>query len=137
MPNLPTRFKTLAIAIKKIRKSRYSFLTLTTFVWVLYSYPPISRIVKKFLLLITCPLAFEIRYFNHSHPNPAGRDKNKLNFYFHTSLCYLKRSYDTTKKSENKILTQFSFQYNFQKCAGRKGLTFSKTPRPFPNLCHK
>ena len=60
----------------------------------------------------------------------------KLNLYFHTSLWWLKRFYEglkdlkglhktfwgTTKKCENKNLTQFSFQYNFQKWTGLKGL---------------
>ena len=65
---------------------------------------------------------------NLSRPNPGRREKIKLNFYFHTSLWYLKRFYeglkglrktfwDTTKKCENKNLTQFSFQYSFQKWA--------------------
>ena len=28
--------------------------------------------------------------FNPSRPNPERREKTKLNFYFHTSLCCLK-----------------------------------------------
>ena len=49
-----------------------------------------------------------------------------LNFYFHTSLWSLKRFYEglhktfrgTTKKCENKDLSQFLFQYSFQKRTG-------------------
>ena len=72
--------------------------------------------------------------FNPSRPNPGWREKIKSNFYFHTSLRCLKRFYEdlnglhkafwgTTKKCENKNLTSFLFQCNFQKCIGREGLT--------------
>ena len=35
----------------------------------------------------------------------------------------LKAFWGTTKKCENKYLTYFLFQLNFQKCTGRLGLT--------------
>ena len=68
-----------------------------------------------------------------SHPNPGRREKNKLNFYFHTSLRCLKRFYEGFKdllkpfeapQRRVKInnLTWFLFQYNFQKCTEREGL---------------
>ena len=79
---------------------------------------------------------------NHSRPNPGRREKIKLNFYFQISLWCFKRFYEglkglhktfwrTTKKCENKNLTWFLFQYNFQKCTGRSirqmnGLRFCK-----------
>ena len=44
--------------------------------------------------------------FNPSRPNPRRREKIKLNFYFQTSLRYLKRFYEgTTRKCKNKNLT--------------------------------
>ena len=62
-------------------------------------------------------------------PNPGQSEKFKLKFYFHTSLWCFKRFYKglkglhktfrgTTKKYENKNLTQFLFQYSFQKWTG-------------------
>ena len=64
---------------------------------------------------------------NPSRRNPGLREKIQLKFFFHTSLRSLKRFYeglhktfwDTTKKCENKNLTEFLFQYNFRKCTGR------------------
>ena len=60
--------------------------------------------MKKFfeLLRITfltrtctlCPLATEI---NISHPDPEFKEKINLDFYFHTSLSYLKRFYEGCK----------------------------------------
>ena len=61
-----------------------------------------------------------------SVPIPDEEKKNELNFYFHTSLWYLKRFYEglksldktfrgTTKKCENKNLTYLLFQTSFQK----------------------
>ena len=50
---------------------------------------------------------------NPQRPNPGQGEKIKLNFYFHTSLCCLKKGFmkalhktfwDTTKKCENKNL---------------------------------
>ena len=32
--------------------------------------------------------------FNPLHPNPGQREKINLNFFFHTSLCCLKRFYE-------------------------------------------
>ena len=50
---------------------------------------------------------------------PGQSEKIKLNFYFHASLWYLKRFYEgTTKKCENKNLTQVLFQYSFQNWTG-------------------
>ena len=34
---------------------------------------------------------------NSSLPKPGQREKIKLNFYFHTYLCYLKRFYEGIK----------------------------------------
>ena len=70
------------------------------------------------------------RAFNPSQLNPGLREKVKLNFYFHTSFWCLKRFYESLKdlhktflgakqKCQNKNLTEFLFQYNFQKCTGR------------------
>ena len=53
---------------------------------------------------------------NPPRPNPEGREKIKLSFYFHTSLWCLKSFYEglkglhktflgSTKKCENKDLT--------------------------------
>ena len=60
--------------------------------------------------------------FNPERPNPGQREKIKLNFYFHTFLWCLKglhkTFWGTTKKCENKNLTQFLFQYSFQKWTG-------------------
>ena len=61
---------------------------------------------------------------NHwiKRPNPGQSEKTKSNFYFHTSLWCLKGLHEsfrgTTKKCENKNLTQFLFQYSFQKWTG-------------------
>ena len=70
---------------------------------------------------------------NPSRPNPVR--KNWAKFLFHTSLWCLKRFYEDligfcktfrgTRKCENKNLTKFLFQYNFQKCTGHWGLTFA------------
>ena len=71
---------------------------------------------------------------NSSRPNLGRIEKTKLNFYFHTSLWCLKRFYEglkgihktfcgTTKKCQNKNLNYFFFQYNFQICTGREGLS--------------
>ena len=35
---------------------------------------------------------------------------------------FIKIFWGTTKKRENKNLTLFLFQYNYQKCTGREGL---------------
>ena len=63
---------------------------------------------------------------NPPRPDPKQRGKINLNFYFHTSLWCLKRFYEghcvesvqtfwsTTKRFENKNLTQFLFQYSFR-----------------------
>ena len=66
-------------------------------------------------------------------PIPDEEKKIKLNFYFHTSLWCLKSFYEglkglhktfwgTAKKCDNKTLTWFLFQYNFQRCTGRERL---------------
>ena len=34
---------------------------------------------------------------NHSRPDPRWRENINLNFYFHTTLCYLKRFYEGLK----------------------------------------
>ena len=65
---------------------------------------------RKFFLLYKRILS---RILNPSHPNPGQREKIKLNFYFHTSLWWLKRFYEglkglhkilwgTTESCENK-----------------------------------
>ena len=69
--------------------------------------------------------------FNPSRPNLGRREKFKLNFFF-TLLCgaskgfmkaFLHKTFrGTTKKYENKNLTLFLFQYNFQISKGREGL---------------
>ena len=85
--------------------------------------------------------------FNAYRTNPEQKEKNNLNFYFHTSLWCFKRFYEglkglhktfwrTTKKCENKNLTWFLFQYNFQKCTGRSirqmnGLRFCKIQKKY------
>ena len=60
---------------------------------------------------------FEITsYFNLYRPDPGRKEKNNLNFYFHTSLWCLKRLYEglkdlhknfcgTTKKCGNNKLS--------------------------------
>ena len=58
---------------------------------------------------------------NRSRPNPRRREKNKLNFYFHTSLWCLKRE-APQRSVKIKIQLNFLFQCNFQKCTGREGL---------------
>ena len=66
--------------------------------------------------------------FNPSRPNPGRRGKIKLIFYSHTSFWCFKRFYEglkdlhktfwgTTKKSGNKNLTLF--QYNYHECMRR------------------
>ena len=40
--------------------------------------------------------------FNPSHPDPGQREKINLNFYFHTSLWYLKRFYEGLKGLHKK-----------------------------------
>ena len=78
-----------------------------------------------------------VSQINPSRPNLGWTEKNKLNFYFYTSLWCLKRFnegvkglhktfWGTRKKYENKNLTQFLFQYNFQKSTGREGLMDSR-----------
>ena len=69
-----------------------------------------------------------LKLFNPFRPNPGRREKIQLNFYFRTSFWCPRRFYEglktyTTKKFENKNLTFFLFQYNFQKCTGREELT--------------
>ena len=54
-------------------------------------------------------------------PIPDKVKTIKLNFYFHTSLWCLKTFWGTTKKCENENLTQFVFQYSFQKWTGLWG----------------
>ena len=44
-----------------------------------------------------------LQHVTPSRPNPRRREKINLNFYFHSSLWYLKES--TTKKCENKNLS--------------------------------
>ena len=52
-------------------------------------------------------------YINPSRPTPGLTEKINLNFYFHTSLWHLKRSYEdlkglvwgSTKKWEDKNLS--------------------------------
>ena len=61
-------------------------------------------------------------------PVPIPAEEKKLSeIFIFTLLCgaskgFMKAFWGTTKKCENKNLTQFLFQYNFQKCTGRKGL---------------
>ena len=40
---------------------------------------------------------FVLKIFNPSRPDPERREKINLNFYFHTSLWYLKRFYEGLK----------------------------------------
>ena len=72
-------------------------------------------------------------------PIPDEEKTVKLNFYFHTSLWCLNRFYEgpkglhktfrhTAKKCENKNLTYFLFQYNFQKCTVPEGLKLTFNP---------
>ena len=42
-------------------------------------------------------LSFELQLINPSHANPGGREKIKLNFYFHTFLWCFKRFYEGLK----------------------------------------
>ena len=37
---------------------------------------------------------YEHNFINPFRPNPGQREKNKLNFYFHTSLWWLKKFYE-------------------------------------------
>ena len=56
-------------------------------------------------------------YINSSRPDTGRSENINLYFYFHTSLWYLKRFYETfhksfwgtTKKNENKSLGWFLF----------------------------
>ena len=69
------------------------------------------------------------KLFNPSNPNLGRREKLKLIFFF-TFLCGATKGFmkafvhknfrGTTKKCENKSLTLFVFQYNFQICTGRE-----------------
>ena len=52
---------------------------------------------------------------------PGRRKKIKLNFYFHTFLWCLKRSYEDLKGLYRTFWIQ-PFQYNFQKCREQEGL---------------
>ena len=72
-----------------------------------------------------------VNEFNSACPNHGQRGKIKLNFYFHTSLWCLKSFYEvlkglhktfwgTRKKCENKNLTLFLSQFNFQKLGDGK-----------------
>ena len=59
-----------------------------------------------------------------------------LNFCFHTSLWCLKRFREgTTKNCENKNLSGFLFQYNFQQCKGREELRRVTRLEELMNLC--
>ena len=61
---------------------------------------------------------------NSSRPNPRQRKKVKLNFYFHTSLWYLKRFYEgkafikpfeaPQRSAEIKIQLNFYFSSTFK-----------------------
>ena len=56
--------------------------------------------------------------FNYSLPNPKPREKNNINFYFHTSLRYLKKFYEGLKnlikllRHHNEVWKQ-KFKLNF------------------------
>ena len=67
---------------------------------------------------------------NPSHPNPGQREKINLNFYFHTSLRYLKwfcegfkslhkSFWATTKKYENNNLSLFFMSTTFLNVASK------------------
>ena len=74
---------------------------------------------KKILMPWSSSSSWVHNSLSNSLPNPGQSEKIKLNFYFRTSLWCLKRFYEglhktfwgTTKKCENKNLTQFLFQY--------------------------
>ena len=67
------------------------------------------KIYKKSCLFYTIRL-LKRNNFNTSRSNPGRREKIELNFYFHTSLCYLKRFYEghTTFRNarDRKLLMQ-------------------------------
>ena len=53
-----------------------------------------------------------IEKINPSRPNPGRREKIKLNFCLHS------KGFEAPQRSENKDLSEFLFQYNFQECTG-------------------
>ena len=68
-------------------------------------------------------LSRNILIFNPSHRNnPGRREKNQVNFLILACLCGVlhKTFWDTTKKCQDKNLTLFLSQYNFQKCTKRE-----------------
>ena len=80
-------------------------------------YKPWTIFTKRPILTLNVPIPDKVKF------------KIKLNFYFDTSLWCLKRLHEgleglhkpfwgTTKKCQNKNLTQFLSQYSFQKWTG-------------------
>ena len=91
------------------------------------------------LKILTSSKYHRVKYFfaeisqrfllNASRPKPRKLGNSKSNLYLHTSLWCLKTFYGglkdlhktfwgTTKECQNENLTEFLFQYNFQKCKG-------------------
>ena len=75
-------------------------------------------------LAIFVPKFEVIQLINPFRPDHRRREKINLNFYFHTSLWCLKRFYEglkglhkiflgTTKKCENKNLSEYYFNVTF------------------------
>ena len=93
--------------------------------WKFYSKFDISKFGSTYFCacVFFCVVKQCVGFVNTSRPIPGRWRKIKLNFYFHTSLWSLKKFYEglkgTTKKCENKKLTEFLLQYNLQKCTGR------------------
>ena len=80
-----------------------------------------SHPLVPFLVPDTNTKKYGINSLSLPVPIPEEKKKYKLHFYFRTSLSCLKRFYEGLE-CENKNLTSFLFQYNFQKCTGREGL---------------
>ena len=69
-------------------------------------------------LLTKCSTYFSWTSKIWTLPAPILDEEKKLSqIFIFTLLC------GTTKKCKNKNLTYFFFQYNFQKCTGREGLS--------------
>ena len=76
--------------------------------------------------------------------NAAILDKKKksIEIFIFALLCGASKGRDTTKKSENKNLSWFLFQYNFLKCTRREGLStlsilISKMSKESVSYCNK
>ena len=121
-------FKRISIINKSVKNGFQMVVNTETFFLSDHFHGHWFYLINPNVLLLPIPkwLTSDNFTFNPSHPNHGRREKIKLNFYFHTSLWCLetlwrpyKIFWGTTKKCENKNLTKYLSEYNFQKCMGR------------------